>query len=299
MSDIKLFNLTQGKIKELKGKSIQIEKSLQSLIETNLESFLGVKFLAPEYSTGPKHGGRIDTLGIDENHCPVIIEYKRATNENVINQGLYYLDWLMDHKAEFELLVQKKYGANISENIEWTGTRLICIAGGYTKYDNYAVEQIPRNIELIMYKQYPEHLLLELVNAVSGGKANTHSNNKERKHLTVKQYHDKSNKVIKERFDTLRRFILNLGDDVQELELVYYYGYKRIRNFACIVVQSKTSTLLIYTKLDPKKVHLKEGFTRDVSNIGHHGTGDLEIRVRTEEDLEEAKILIQKSYELN
>ena len=32
--------------------------------------------------------------GIDENCSPVIIEYKRALNENVINQGLFYLDWL-------------------------------------------------------------------------------------------------------------------------------------------------------------------------------------------------------------
>ena len=25
--------------------------------------------------------------------CPVIVEYKRHNNENVINQGLFYLDW--------------------------------------------------------------------------------------------------------------------------------------------------------------------------------------------------------------
>jgi hypothetical protein len=34
------------------------------------------------------HGGRIDTLGLDDNNCPVIIEYKHALNENVISQGL-------------------------------------------------------------------------------------------------------------------------------------------------------------------------------------------------------------------
>jgi len=54
---------------------------------------LGIKFLASEYSTGKIYGGRIDTLGIDENGCPVIIEYKRALNENVINQGLFYPDF--------------------------------------------------------------------------------------------------------------------------------------------------------------------------------------------------------------
>ena len=64
-----------------------------------------MKFLVSEYVTGKVHGGRIDTLGIDENRCPVIIEYKRALNENVISQGLFYLDWLLDHKAEFTLMV--------------------------------------------------------------------------------------------------------------------------------------------------------------------------------------------------
>jgi RecB family endonuclease NucS len=48
-------------------------------------------------STGKTHRGRIDSLGLDENGCPVIIESKRKLNENVINQGLFYLDWLLDH----------------------------------------------------------------------------------------------------------------------------------------------------------------------------------------------------------
>jgi RecB family endonuclease NucS len=92
MSDIKLFNVSNGSAQELPGTSIAIEKTLQTLIESHLEVFLGVRFLATEHSTGKTHGGRIDTLGIDENGSPIIIEYKRALNENVINQGLFYLD---------------------------------------------------------------------------------------------------------------------------------------------------------------------------------------------------------------
>jgi hypothetical protein len=68
MSDIKLFHIAKNKITELEGKSVAVEKSLQILIETHLENFLGIKFLASEYGTGVKHGGRIYTLGIDENN---------------------------------------------------------------------------------------------------------------------------------------------------------------------------------------------------------------------------------------
>ena len=62
MSDIKLFRLSDNQLTELAGQALQVEKSLQNLFEANLETLLGVKFLASEYSTGPVHGGRIDTL---------------------------------------------------------------------------------------------------------------------------------------------------------------------------------------------------------------------------------------------
>lgn len=164
MSDIKLFR-TNGKVEELSGTSVAVEKSLEFLFEHNLEALLGIRFLKSEHSTGPIHGGRIDTLGIDENNCPVILEYKRATNQNVINQGLYYLDWLLDHKAEFQLLVQKRFGVEAADEIDWTAPRLICIAGDYTKFDHHAVQQISRHIELFQYQRYgDELLLLELLN---------------------------------------------------------------------------------------------------------------------------------------
>ena len=92
MSDIQLFRLQGDTVSELSSRAAALEKNLQSLMEGQLETFLGVRFLATEYTTGKTHRGRIDTLGLDENNCPVIIEYKRYSNENVINQGLFYLD---------------------------------------------------------------------------------------------------------------------------------------------------------------------------------------------------------------
>ena len=154
MSDIKLFKITSASVQELSGSSVVLEKSLQSLIEQQLEVFLGVRFLASEYTTGKTHGGRIDTLGIDENNSPVIIEYKRATNENVINQGLFYLDWLLDHQAEFTLLAMKQIGPEIEGAVDWSSPRLICIAGDFKKYDEHAVAQINRTIELVRYRKY-------------------------------------------------------------------------------------------------------------------------------------------------
>jgi hypothetical protein len=154
MSDINLFRIQAGQAIELPGKASDLEKPLQNLIEQNLEVLLGVRFLASEHSTGKTHAGRIDTLGIDEDNCPVMLEYKRSKGENVINQGRFNLDWLMDHKAEFELMVLKRYGEKVADAIDWAGPRLICIAADFTKYDGHAVQQMSHSNELIRYKRF-------------------------------------------------------------------------------------------------------------------------------------------------
>lgn len=305
MADIKLFQTTGTSVQEIEGTSVALEKSLQTLIEANLETFLGVRFLATEYSTGPKHGGRVDTLGIDENGCPVIIEYKRTLNENVINQGLYYLDWLLDHKAEFELLVLKQLGKEKAEDIEWGGPRLLCIAGEFTKYDEHAVEQINRNIELIRYRRYgKELLLLELVNAHKADSAIEQKSSAPaakggKVYKGFVDYLAQADSELADRFEALKAFILALGDDVQASQLKYYVAFKRIKNFACVEVHPQPRTLLVYLKVDPNSVTLEKGFSRDVSDIGHFGTGDLELTLRNPEDLEKAKALILKSYEVS
>ena len=145
MSDLKLFRLANNTATEVLGTGLALEKSLQTLIEKNLETFLGVRFLASEFSTGTEHGGRMDTLGLDENGFPVIIEYKRSTNMNVINQGLFYLDWLVTHRGDFEMLVMKTLGRETAEAVEWSAPRLLCIAGSFNKYDEHAIKQMNRN----------------------------------------------------------------------------------------------------------------------------------------------------------
>lgn len=300
MSDIKLFRIGAGTVQELSGSSVGLEKSLQSLIERHLEVFLGVRFLASEYSTGKTHGGRIDTLGIDENNSPVIIEYKRSLNENVINQGLFYLDWLLDHRAEFTLLAMKRAGTEVEDKIDWTSPRLICIAGDFTKYDEHAVAQINRTIELIRYRKYDdEYVVLELVNAVTGTPTDSSSSGtpSKSKAKTVSDYLDQSPTDLKDLYQALEDFLVALGDDVTKKVTQVYIAFRRIKNFTCIEVHPQSKKLLLYLKVDPDSVPLEAGFTRDVRNIGHFGTGDLEVTVTSIEDLERAKPLVVASYE--
>ena len=313
MSNIKLFRYTADGAAELAGKAAAIEKRLQQLIESQMDTFLGVRFLASEYNTGAKHRGRIDSLGLDENGCPVIIEYKRHSNENVMNQGLFYLDWLLDHKADFRLLVMEKLGKEAAEKIEWSGTRLLCIAADFTRYDEHAVAQINRNLELIRYKLFgPDLLLFELVNAVTAdsgsGDGESATGGKTGKTpapatLAMKTHADQLATATPELialYETIRAYILAQGDDILEKQLKLYMAYRRLKNFVCMTLISREDPhVRLWLKLDPGSVELEKGFTRDVTEVGHWGTGDLEVVLRRQADFEKAKGLIERAYQEN
>jgi predicted transport protein len=303
MSDIKLFRVQGKNVTELRGQSSTLEKSIQNLIEQHLPTFFGVRFLASEYDTGKKHAGRIDTLGLDENNCPVIFEYKRALNENVINQGLFYLDWLMDHQAEFKLLVMKNLGKEVADEIGFDNARLVCIAGDFTRYDVNAVQQMNRNIELVRYRHHGNDLILfDLVNVTAAGE-NTTSKGKHRitvttnKNSKVTQHLSRADSSLKDLFEAVKAFLLSLGDDVQMKYMRWYIAFRRMQNFACVEVHPNENKVVVFVKVDPKSIKLEKGFTRDMREIGHVGTGDLEITLKTKKDLDRAQKLFVKSYE--
>jgi len=315
MSDIKLFRLQAGEAVELQGDASDLEKPLQTLIEANLDTLLGIRFLATEYSTGKTHAGRIDSLGLDENNCPVILEYKRSVGENVINQGLFYLDWLMDHQAEFKLLVMDQLGKTAADAIDWTAPRLVCIAADFTKYDGHAVQQINRNIELIRYRRFgDELLLLELANAASSyaGKPSSAKAVKPAKTAAIPAAEPTTTKGaagdssyadwlpllpphLSELVASLEAYVLSLGDDVQRKELKQYVAFKRLKNFATLILQK--NRLLLNLHLDPSKVVPMPPNGQDISQKGHWGTGDLELSLSSQSDLDAAKPLLVMAYE--
>lgn len=310
MADIKLFRLADGKTSELQVQSAAVERSLQTLIEQNLESLLGIRFLKSEYFTGRVHNGRIDTLGLDEDNTPVIIEYKRRTDENVINQGLFYLDWLLDHKAEFQLRVQEVLGDQAASTIDWSEPRLICIAGDFTRYDEHAVQQIARSIDLVRDRRYgDELLLLELANGSWGSNEQASVtpvllniqpelplDRPQSTYRTFPELLERASPELKELWRAIQAFLLGLGDDVQTKQLKYYVAFRRLRNFSSVEVHPVSKLVTVYLKLDISKISLEDGFSRDVRDIGHYGTGNVELTIRNEIDFEKAKPLMMMAY---
>lgn len=310
MADIKLFNIHDN-AKELPAETVELERDLQNKIEANMETFFSVTFLKSEHVF---NGGRIDSLGINENNSPVIFEYKRSINENVINQGLFYLDWLMDHKADFELLVQKNLGIKKSEMIEWSNPVVYCIARDFTRYDEHAVNQMQRNIKLVRYRKYAENLLVfEFLNnpaiktkpAVSNtGKQSipgTQSSKENRYYKDTFAYHWKATTPeLRKIFIDMADTIISTGspDEISREDLQFYVAFRKSKNFATSVIMNKK--ILLYLHLEPTAV--KEPLAlvpRDVTHIGHWGTGNLELTIYNQNDLESAKPLIKLAYEKN
>ena len=289
-----LFKINKDNVSKLKIAKFSNEKELQVLFEKNLEAILGIRFLSSEFPT--THGGRIDTLGIDENNAPVIVEYKESEKDNVINQGLFYIDWLVDHKGDFELLLHNKFSRNIKVN--WDEARLILVAQSFNEYDKYAVNRISGNIELWKYVIYADNILMtERINLPKGEKL------KEKRKISKivfqeydHQYHLKGkNQNIKLLFQMIRDDILKLDDQIQEKIKKYYIAFALDKNFCEIIIQSKA--LRVHLDIFKKELDDPKGLVEDCSEKGHWATGHSKISISTPVELGYLFDLIKQSYE--
>lgn len=165
MMPTRFFHQIYGNVHELLDQGpFRYERDLQDFFEKHLHTLTGVEFLASEHPTGARHRRRIDTLGIDGADRPVVIEYKRHQDQNVINQGLDYLAWLEDHQAEFRELVRKQLGDGRVADIDFGASRLLCIAEEFPRQDQVAAENSRRPIELLRYRRYGDaYVALEWV----------------------------------------------------------------------------------------------------------------------------------------
>ena len=305
-----LFHIDKDKLNTAKLINFDKEKEIQTLIENNLEIVFNCKFIESEFSTGSEHGGRIDTLALSEDKNPVIIEYKRIASSELVNQSLYYLSWIKDHKGDFQVAVNKKIGKNIE--IDWSDIRVICIAPEYKKFDIHAVRTMGANIELWQYKLYNTNTLyLEEIFRKSSSIMSSEIDPKGKNPIMVQagkkaaktrqtgsyifeEHLNTCDEKIKKILNELRDYILNINETVKETPLKFYVAYKVSQNFVCI--EAKKNKLILFVKLNPKDINIPNN-GRDVSNIGHYGTGDLELTINNLEEMEKSKEYIKSAFE--
>ena len=302
-----LYKIDKNKLEVVESKNFDTEKALQVLIEGNLQAVFNCRFVATEFPTGAQHAGRIDTLALSEDNNPVIIEYKKTESSDLINQSLFYLSWIHDHRGDFELAAQKKLG---NVEVDWSDVRVICIAPNYKRYDLHAVQVMGANIELWTYRLFKNSsLYLEEVFRKSlpvsplqeSSAASRLTPGKKAAltkamgiNYTFKQHLEGKPEHIKNLSQALQEFILSLDPAIEETPKKLYVAYKLTQNIVCMQLYRKVVTL--YLKLNPKEISNLPVIARDVTKIGHFGTGNLELSIANESDLEIARQFITMAY---
>lgn len=291
-----IFKEENGKLKKLKLDPFTKERTLQCLIEQNLLEVLDLHFLATEYPT--TFGGRIDTIAVDSNGAPVIIEYKLSKNENVINQALSYLRWLKAQKVEFfEMLVIKKLGKELAEKlkIDWNNPRVICIAENYSKFDIDTVEVIPMRLELFRYRHYENGLLsLEAINTTEQSQEKVEKikeiSNIESP-IELNDHLSKATPQIKQIFDELRSRILQIDEDIVEKVTTYYIAYRLSKNFAEVHIGKNQIKLFL------RPVEFNDPLNK-VEKIpeSYNWSMDKRVYIKNIEELDYVVSLIEQSY---
>ncbi len=304
-----IFEIQNQRVVRIKPTEFKFEKDLQNLIEQNLETFFNCKFIASEFSTGNIHSGRIDTLALSEDHNPVIIEYKKVASSDLINQSLFYLHWITDHKGDFQVAVNNAIIENVE--VDWSDIRVLCIAPEFKKYDLHAVQVMGANIELWQYKFYENNIIsIEEIFKKSDNRTQNPIINVEKNPImveagrkaaetrktviyTIDEHINKVNSDLVELLNEIREYIVNLDAGIEETPKKYYIAYKTTQNFVCMETQRKK--LVLFLKLNPDEIEGLPKQARDVRNIGHFGTGDLELTIKRATDFEETKDLIKQS----
>lgn len=307
-----IFDISGDKLSAVQQKNFSLEKDLQSLIEKNLETVFNCRLIASEFSTGSQHAGRIDSLALSEEDNPVIIEYKKVESSELINQSLFYLHWIQDHKGDFEIAIQKKFGNYVK--VDWSDIRVICIAPNYKKYDLHAVQVMGANIELWKYRLFSnDSLYLEEIfhtsktsnvsvtpfdngtkNPVMVEAGKKAAATRATATYTFDERLEGKSDEIKNLTATIREFILGLDESIEEVPKKFYVAYKVSQNIVCMEVKGRA--IKLFLKLKPSDIPANTKHYRDVASIGHYGTGDAEFTVSKEDDFESVKTFIELAY---
>jgi predicted transport protein len=266
------------------------EFELRDFFAANLNEILGVRFLEKEY---PITDGRIDTLGLDENNSPVIIEYKWKDNEEVLAQGLFYFNWLMRSKKHFELLVDKKLGGDLKVN--WEQPRVILIAQGFSRYILGAVQQ-QENVELKTYTYYaPDILQVEDVYTPSAVKVTSHRKKmvatKEESEYSLGYHLNITSPEMQKAANILRSKILELADITEHFGKTGIY-YRSTKSFTRLEFRPTWIQLLLR---DPQYASDSKKLVKDVTDNkwGYRGM----VKFTSESDLDYIFNLIRQSYQ--
>jgi len=301
---MKLFTRKDDKLKQLHEKQFKTELEIQKITEQNLETIFGLEFVKSEL---PLNNLRIDTLAYNpDTNAFTVIEYKKTQNSSVIDQGYAYLNLLLNNQADFILEYNQIKNKNLGKNnIDWSQSRVIFISPQFTRHQQLATNFLDLPFELWEIHQYEnDTIIFSQIETTQ----NTASMNLLTKPNTVAQKVAKEIKVYKEQdhvqktsselqetYQELKVRILNLGPDIETQAKKLYMVFKK-QNSSIVSVVFQKSQLKIILALPKGMLHDPYNHSRDVSNVGHWASGDYELTIKSNTDLNEIMPLIKQAY---
>ena len=96
-------------------------------------------------------------------------------------------------------------------------------------------------------------------------------------------------------FETLRKDVLALDPCVIEGFRKHYIAYKAKTSFVNVVLRKEH--LLLFLSMQFHELHDPRGLARDVANIGHDSTGDVEVRLSELEKLPYVMSLVRQAFD--
>lgn len=114
MKDIRLFDYKN--LTEITENSCScLDDSLIDIVKKHTELFFNVRPLAAGYKIG--RDGEIDILALDGTYSPAVILFQKSANGNIITEGVFYLDWITQHRTTFNELALKAFPGTSTDKI--------------------------------------------------------------------------------------------------------------------------------------------------------------------------------------
>jgi predicted transport protein len=298
-----LYTNTNGSLEEVSEKPFKLEREIQSVFEKNLNEVMSLTLVSSEFTIKNR---RIDTLAYDEaTKAFIIIEYKRDKNNSVLDQGFTYLGLMLENKADFIIEYNEQLSRSLKrEEVDWSQIRVVFVSPSFTDLQIGATNFKDISIELWQIKQYVNGTVS--INELKKSKGAESikpiaQQNKEFKQVVdaIQVYTEdsllgKSSEEVEELYAKFKQAILNLSDDIDLVPNKVYLAFKKNKiNIACVQPQKKQMKLWVGVKAgtlnDPKKL------AKDSSTTGHNGTGDYEINIKDDSDLEYIMSLVKQA----
>ena len=298
---MKIYKLQSKKLIEVGENQFKLERNIQQLFEDNLDALMRLTLVRSEFTIKNK---RIDTLAFDkQTNAFIIIEYKRDKNISVVDQGFTYLSLMLENKADFIIEYNENLKLNLQRtDVDWTQTRVAFVSPSFTENQIQATNFKDIAIELWEVKRYEDHTIV--VNEIKKSRSAESikpitQQNKDLKRVTDEIVVYSEDDLLVSGSDETRELyfkfkdgILNLEDDIQVIANKQYIAFRKNRNIVCMNIQKKQIRMWIGAKwgaLDDAKA-----ITIDVRNTGHWGTGDYEVNVNSDKDLEYIMSLVKQ-----